>query len=121
LSNRFCSEVNYGYAVSNPCFELWILLHLKSLEDYQEETLQEFRENKRPNSKHPRTRLELELVKLLGSYSKGNPDTSKLLKNVELAIERAKILDKHPEQRWVNDLGSRVYLIAEKIVNRKQV
>lgn len=114
-----CSQKNYGYAVSNPCFELWILLHLKSLDEYQVKILQEFRENKRPNSKHPRTRLELELVNLLGSYNKGNPDTSKFLKNVEVAIERAKALDKHPEHRWTNDLGTRVYLIAEKIVNRK--
>ncbi len=114
-----CFQKKYGYAVSNPCFELWILLHLKSLDEYQAKILQEFRENKRPNSKHPRTRLELELVNLLGSYSKGNPDTSKFLKNVEVAIERAKALDKHLEHRWTNDLGTRVYRIAEKIVDRK--
>jgi hypothetical protein len=114
-----CSQKNYGYAVSNPCFELWILLHLKPLNEYPEKDLQEFKENKRPNSKHPKTRLELELIKLLGSYNKGNPDTSKFLKNVEVAIERAKALDKHPEHRWTNDLGTRVYLIAEKIVTRK--
>jgi hypothetical protein len=88
------------------------------LDEYPEKDLQEFRKNKRPNSKHPKTRLELELIKLLGGYSKGNLDTSKLLKNVEVAIARARALDTHPKHRWTNDLGTRVYLIAEKIVSR---
>jgi hypothetical protein len=118
-AGSLCAQKKYGYAVSNPCFEMWLLLHLKSLDEYLEKDLQEFRDNKRPNSRHARTRLELELVNLLGSYSKRNPDTSKFLKNVNTAIERAKALDKHPEQRWVNDLGTRVYLIAETIVTRR--
>jgi hypothetical protein len=113
-----CAQKRYGYAVSNPCFEIWVLLHLKSLDEYSDETLQEFRENKRPNSRHPRTRLELELVGLLGSYNKGNPDTTNFLGNVQVAIKRARALDINPEHRWTNDLGTRVYLIAEKIVNR---
>jgi hypothetical protein len=114
-----CSQKNYEFAVSNPCFELWLLLHLKSLDEYPDETLQEFRENKRPKSRHSRTRLELELVALLGSYQKGNLDTTKLLSNVKSAIERAKALDTNPEHRWTNDLGTRVYLIAEKIIKRQ--
>jgi hypothetical protein len=121
LSNvgSLCAQKRYGYAVSNPCFEIWFLLHLKSLDEYSDETLQELRENKRPNSRHPRTRLELELVGLLGSYNKGNPDTTSFLGNVQVAIERARALDTNPEHRWPNDLGTRVYLIAEKIVNRR--
>jgi hypothetical protein len=114
-----CAQKKYGYAVSNPCFELWLLLHLKSLDEYPEKVLQEFRENKRPNSNHPRTRLDIELVSLLGSYNKGDPDTSKLLDNVGVAIERARALDKNQEHRWPNNLGTRVYLIAEKIVSKK--
>jgi len=113
-----CAQKRYGYAVSTPCFEIWLLLHLKSLGEYSEKDLQEFRENKRPNSKHPRTRLELELVNLLGSYNKGNLDTSKFLKRVDAAIKRARALDTHPEHRWTNDLGTRVYFIVEKIINR---
>jgi len=105
--------------VSNPCFELWLLLHLKALDEYPEEILQEFRENRRPNAKHARTRMELELVTVLGSYSKSNPDTGQLLGNVPIAIERARALDINPEYRWPNDLGTRVYLIAEKIIAKR--
>jgi hypothetical protein len=112
-----CIQKNYGYAVSNPCFELWLLLHLKSLGEYPLATLQEFRENKRTHPKHGRTRLEIELISLLGSYNKSNPDTSKFIINVQIAIERTKALDVNMDHRWPNDLGSRVYLLAEKVVN----
>jgi hypothetical protein len=114
-----CSQKNYELAVSNPCFELWLLLHLKSLDEYPYGILQEFKENKRPKARHPRTRLELELVALLGSYQKGNLDTTKFLGNVESAIERARALDADPRHRWTNDLGTRVYLVAEKIIKRQ--
>src|SRR5690606_7033455 len=33
------AEGNMFVAVSNPCFEFWLLLHIKNLEDYSEEEL----------------------------------------------------------------------------------
>lgn len=113
-----CFQKNYGYAVSNPCFELWLLLHLKSLEEYPEEKLHEFLENKR-KAKYKRTPLELELVNILGAYNKGNLDTSKILSKVNDAIEQARKLDRNPEHRWPAKLGTRVYLIAEKIIKNE--
>lgn len=61
---------------------------------------------------------ERKLLMLLGSYNKSAPDTSVFLPHVQLAIGRAKNLDLHPEHRWPNDLGSRVYLLAEVILER---
>ncbi|MBT7191100.1 MAG: RloB domain-containing protein [Anaerolineae bacterium] len=114
-----CRQKGYGYAVSNPCFEIWLLLHIKDLAEYDEETLQEFRENRKPSRKSDRTRLDVELLNLNGSYNKSNLDTSPFLPFVENAIERARSLDVMPRQRWPNDLGTRIYLIAEKIINSK--
>ncbi|MGC1378741.1 MAG: RloB family protein [Anaerolineales bacterium] len=112
-----CEQKGYGCAISNPCFELWLLLHLKSLEEYDPESLRKFKEPRKVKEKrHP---LKLELSKLLGGYNEGNPDTAKFLGNVAIAIERAKALDTQPEHRWTNDLGTRVYLIAGKIINRR--
>jgi len=112
-----CEQKRYGCAISNPCFELWLLLHLKSLEEYDPESLRKFKEQRKvKEKKHP---LKLELSKLLDGYNESNLDTSKFLGNVEIAIERAKALDTQPEHRWTNDLGTRVYLIAEKIINTK--
>jgi hypothetical protein len=110
-----CHQKGYYMAVSTPCFEIWLLLHHRSLDDYSVETLDEFRENRRIGS---RTRLELELVTLLGEYNKSSLRTEDFLPNIREAIERARALDVHPEHRWPNDLGSRVYLVVERIMER---
>jgi hypothetical protein len=117
-AGSLCTQKNYGYAVSNPCFEIWLLLHIKSLDEYSKDELQKLKENKRAN-KNARTYLELEIVSLIGSYNKSDLDTSEYIKNVKTAISRAKKLDINLEHRWVNDLGTRVYLIAEKIITSK--
>ena len=110
-----CHQKDYKMAVSNPCFELWLLLHHRSLDDYPKEILDEFRENRRTGK---RTRLGVELVELLGEYSKTALKTENFLPYVQEAIERARALDTHPEHRWPNDLGSRVYLLVERIMDR---
>jgi hypothetical protein len=112
---RECWQKEYKMAVSNPCFELWLLLHHKALSEYPSEILDEFRDNSRKGN---RTRLERELVKLLGEFSKSSLKTEHFLPHVEKAIERAKELDETPEQRWPEDLGTRVYLLAETIMAR---
>ncbi len=108
-----CLQKAYSLAVSNPCFELWLLLHLHTLDDFSLGTLDEFRINRTIGN---RTRLEIELVDLLGSFNKSNLDTSPFLPRVRIAIENARRCDLHPEHRWPNDLGTRVYLLAEKII-----
>jgi len=109
---QVCLQKGYYLALSNPCFELWLLLHIKSLEEYSDDILQEFLENKKVTAS--RTRLEKELILLLGSYNKSNLDTSPFLGLVQKAIERAKKLDIYPEQRWPNKLGTQV--LVEKIM-----
>jgi len=111
---QVCYQKGYYLAVSNPCFEFWLLLHLNSLEEYSDTTLQEFLDNKKVTSN--RTRLEMELVLQLGSYNKSNLETSSFLPFIKEAIERAKQLDMNPEQRWPNQLGTRVYILVEKII-----
>ena len=39
--------------------------------------------------------------------------------HVEKAIARAKVLDKNPSDHWPQSLGTRVYLLAESVMNRK--
>lgn len=113
---RGCQQKNYLLAVSNPCFELWLLLHIKSLDEYSNDILNEFRENKKTNN---RSRLETELLDLLGSYNKRKIDTGKFFPTIELAIQRAKSLDRQPDHRWPNDLGSRVYRLVESIIGKR--
>ncbi len=110
-----CQQKCYLLALSNPCFEFWLLLHIKSLDDYSSSEKDYIAKNRHVSSK--RTFLERELVKLLGSYNKLNPDTSKFLPFIDVAVSRARALDTKPTDRWPNSLGTRVYPLVESIKN----
>ena len=114
---RLCKQKGYFLAISNPCFELWLLLHLRSLDDYSEDIKAEFLENQKVTKN--RSRLDQELLDILGSYNKAKPDTSQFLPFVEIAIERAASLETNHDDRWPQKLGTRVYLLASKIVSMK--
>jgi len=104
-----CSQKGYYLAVSNPCFEVWLLLHLRDLSSYSVDQIEKFLQNSNRD-------LEIEIRNILGSYNKSNPDTSKFLPHVHKAKKRARRLDLNPEDRWPNSIGTRVYLLVEKII-----
>lgn len=108
LQKGFC------IADSNPAFELWLLFHHRSLDDYTCEILTELQENKKSDS---RTRLELELISTLGSYNKSNLKTACYLPNVDAAIASARASDVNESDRWLNQIGSRVYKLAQSIID----
>jgi hypothetical protein len=109
-----CNQKGYFLAISNPAFEIWLLLHLKNINDYSADQKEELLLNWKEDTN--RTRLEREIIKLLGSYNKSNVDTGSFLPFINLAIARARELDIHPDHRWPNHLGTRVYLLAELIL-----
>jgi len=111
---QFCSQKKYFLGLSNPSFELWILLHITDLKRYNKTQLEELFKNKKVNKN--RTRLEAEIITINGSYNKSNPDLKTILSNVKDAVQRAKELDENPEDRWINSLGTKVYQLVEKII-----
>ena len=110
-----CVQKQYTLSASNPCFEIWLLLHLKALDTYSEAQLKTLAENKRSDG---RTAIEKEIITLTGSYVKANLNTAHYIPQVETAIQRAKDLDSNPEQRWPNQIGTRVYLLIQSILKR---
>lgn len=108
-----CLQKEYCLAISNPCFELWLLLHHKDLMDYPVASLDEFRGNRRVTGK--RTRLDQELLAVIGHYDKSNLRIKDFGPHIDLAIQRARAIDNDSEARWPQDLGSRVYLLIESI------
>jgi len=117
IVNR-CEAEGYHPAVSNPCFELWLLLHFRSLEEYTAEESQRLLENKKVAKN--RTRLAKELSDcLIDGYNTKNPGTGRFIPFVKVAIERARQLDKNPDDPWPKMLGTRVYLLAERILQHK--
>lgn len=108
---------NLHFCLSNPCFELWLLLHLEDVSRYGEEEKKRLSAN-RKNSKHGTTYLKKQLKALLGSYTESNYDVYSLLGNINVAIGRAEILDINPKDRWPQTIGTRVYLLAKSIMGK---
>lgn len=109
-----CGQKNYSLAVSNPCFEFWLLLHLEDVGEYSEEDKKELFENKKIDGH--RNKIELKILEKCDSYNKSNPDFTKFLPNINVAIERAEKLNIDKNERWPNGLGTHVYLLVEKLI-----
>ena len=113
-----CSqEVAMHMALSNPCFELWLLLHIEDSALLTPEEQKQWIENRR-KSKNGDPYLKVRLRQKMGSYHESSYDALALIAHVEDAIERARALDKNPNDRWPQTLGTRVYLLAERVMTR---
>lgn len=92
-------QENHGFALSNPAFEFWLLLHFEDGTGI--------------------TRLNqcvAQLKKHLPAYDK-KIDISKItLERVNDAIRRAKARDNPPSQDWPRTTGTTVYRLAENIL-----
>lgn len=109
-----CGQKQIKLAVSNPAIELWFLLHLTDLEQYDTERLSRLQANKK--AKASRSELEQAIIEIVGSYNKSNLDVDRYIPHVELAIRRAEQLDIQPDDRWPQQLGTRVYLLARSMI-----
>lgn len=104
-------------ALSNPCIELWLLLHLVDVTLLSPAERQRWMENRR-KSRNADPYLKVRLRQELGSYHESSYDAQMLIKHVETAIKQARLLDKNPADRWPQTLGTRVYLLAESVISR---
>lgn len=100
-------------AVSNPCFEIWLLLHLVDINKYPKDRLHRFCTG---HSSNGRKELEKEIRSICGSYNKSNIDTSRFIPNVDKAIKQAEILDNcNPSYGYPKEIGSGVYQLAREL------
>lgn len=104
-----CEAEGFNLALSNPTFELWLLLHLTSLDNYDKE---ELLRNKKINGKRL---LERELTRLLEkSYKKPNIQFGQLKGGIKKAIERAKELP-NDNKTLTHELGTSVSILIDKL------
>lgn len=108
----------YTWPPSNPCIELWLLLHLVDAVSLTPKEQKQWLMNKK-RSKNADPYLKVRLRREMGSYHEAAYDAQMLIAHVEEAIARARALDKNPKDRWPQSLGTRVYLLAESVMNRK--
>lgn len=108
------SENNFFLALSNPCFEFWLLLHIKDIETFSAEERERIFENKKISNN--KNHIDIVLGNLLSSsYNKTNPKPNRFIPYINKAIERAKKLD-NPHEDYPMNLGSHVYKLVEKIL-----
>lgn len=117
VATECMQDVSMHMALSNPCFELWLLLHLVDVSSLTPEEQLLWMKNRR-KSKSSNPYLKVLLRQKMGSYHESAYDVLTLIQHVEVAIERARLLDKNPADRWPQTLGTRVYLLAESVMNR---
>jgi hypothetical protein len=100
---RAARQAGFEVAISNPCFELWLLLH------HQEPA---------PDSDFKDCKaVEAALRNRLGSYNKTNLLPSQFpIDLIPDAIHRAKALEKSPDEILPRPIGTRVYRLLEKIL-----
>lgn len=103
--NQVCGEAlqqRIGLAHSNPCFEVWILLHFDELN-----ASDQFRKG------HD---VEKRLRASLGQYNKTRLDLARFNReNAAAAAERAERLDTTPENRWPQKTGTHVYRLVKNL------
>jgi len=107
------AERNFFVAMSNPCFELWLILHRADLSSLTEEEKEAIRKNERlSNTKHY---VDVVLEKLIGHPYKKKLKGDDFIPYVYDAIKRAE--EGHVDgDNLPQDLGSDVYLLVKKLV-----
>lgn len=95
-----CIQKRYRLAISNPCFEVWLLLHFEDLISNQHIKCAEAEERLRSR---------------IGSYNKTNLDFSEFRDHVDTGVKNAKKLDPNQSERWCQPIGSRVYQLVTRI------
>ena len=117
VATKWAQSYYLHISLSNPCFELWLLLHLVDVALLSPEERQLWIENLRA-SKNADPYLKVLLRQAMGSYHEANYDAEMLIEHVGEAIDRAKSLDTNLTDRWPQILGTQVYLLAESVMNR---
>jgi len=100
LYNWSLEQDNYNFALSNPKFEFWLLLHF---EDGDNITSSDCCSNR--------------LKKYMPYYEKEIKSNIITLTNIAEACNRAKLRDNPPCSDWPKSNGSTIYRLVERILN----
>lgn len=113
------AEGNFFVAMSNPCFEMWLILHRTGLSAFTDEERDAIKRNVRiSNTKH---HVDVVLERLIGHpYNKIRLKGDDFIPFVYDAIRRAEAGHVEGED-LPRDLGSDVYLLVKKLVNEEKI
>lgn len=106
-------EDNFFLAMSNPCFEIWLIMHLKDISEYNEAEVGLLLENASVSRK--KNHIDVVLGELQGIGYNKNPNPETFLPLTKTAIERAKDLN-NTNEPYPKTLGSHIYKLIEKLL-----
>jgi hypothetical protein len=101
-----CQSKGYFLAVSNPCFEIWLLLHFEDVPNQGDQ-------RKRDLAGNADGLLKSEVA---SQYSSSCAYIDNFIPHIGKAIARAEALDTEPDARWPSQLGTRVHRLVGQIV-----
>jgi hypothetical protein len=108
--NQLCHQKAYLLAVSNPCFEAWLLLHLVDWDSYTQD--------QKDHISQGCGTVSQEIKKVIGSYVKTNININDFIKGIANAVDQAKKLDQ-PNEDWPMSFGSKIFLLIESMIGVK--
>lgn len=104
-----CKEKHFGFYITNPCFEFWLLLHFDYVHELDKDKL--LANNK---VRKDQTYAEHELRKIFRGYKKSSYSAEQLVRNIDKAITNEKNFCEDVEQLKSN-IGSNVGLLIEEM------
>lgn len=107
-------EENFFLAMSNPCFEIWLIMHLIDINDYTQQEKKALMENVKISAK--KNHIDIVLGELLGRGYNKRPNPTVFLPKIHQAIERAKNQDLHNDD-YPLELGTHIHRLIEKLIN----
>lgn len=111
---KLCKQKKYKLAVSNPCFEIWLLLHGVDVSKFSEDEKDLLLENKKVN--RSRRLLDEKLKEEFGNYRKSNCKFEKYLPKIKDAIANSNKLNPNVRVGWSKELSTFVSKLAEELL-----
>jgi len=106
-------EKNFFLAMSNPCFEIWLIMHLKDIADYNKRETINLLKNASVSRK--KNHIDIVLGELQGFDYNKTPKSTIFFPLTKVAIERAKKIN-DPNSPYPTSLGSHVFKLMEKLI-----
>lgn len=104
-------EGNFFMALSNPCFEIWIILHFVDPSSWTDDEMAMIYENEKSGGKNY---LSKYISTVLGKGYSKTPPILEMLPFTQLAIDRAKMIDKF--DKYPKEVGTHIYKLVEKLI-----
>ena len=106
---NICRKRKFGFYLTNPCFEFWLLLHCDDISDLDEDMLLD-----NPKVGAKRRYTEQKLREKMPKYRKSVYDTNWFIERINIAIKNEKNYCEN-EEELEHSVGSRVGILIQEL------